>query len=51
MSNKEIMTFEQLWKKIWEIIYAIIAFFKGAGKDDVDIGSNTVKFDSVSNVY
>lgn len=51
MNANEIKSFEDLWKKLWEIIYAIIAFFKGAGKDDVDIGSNTVKFDSVTNVY
>lgn len=51
MSKDEILTFEGLWAKIWEVIYAIINFFKGAGKDDVDIGSNTVKFDSISNVY
>ena len=51
MNPNEIKSFEDLWKKLWEIIYAIINFFKGAGKDDVDIGSNTVKFDSVSNVY
>ncbi len=51
MSNKEIMSFEQLWQKLWEIIYAIIKFFKGAGKDEIEVGTNTVKFDSVTNVY
>ena len=51
MNANEIKSFEDLWQKLWEIIYAIINFFKGAGKDDIDIGSNTVKFDSVTNVY
>lgn len=51
MSPSEIKTFEDFWKYLWEIIYKILAFFRGAGKDDVDLGSNTVKFDSVTNVY
>ena len=51
MSASEIKSFEDLWKYLWSIIYAIINFFKGAGKDDIDIGSNTVKFDHITNVY
>ena len=51
MSASEIKSFEDLWKKIMDIFYAILDFFRGAGKDSVDVGSNTVKFDSVSNVY
>ena len=52
MSASEIKSFEDLWKYLWNIFYAILDFFRGAlGKAEVDIGTNTVKFDSVSNVY
>ena len=51
MSASEIKSFEDLWKKIMEIFYAILDFFRGAGKDSVDVGSNTVMFDSISEVY
>ena len=29
MTNKEIATFEELWAKIWEFIYKIIAWLSG----------------------
>lgn len=51
MNLKEIKSFEDLWKKLWEIIYAVLAFFRGAGKDPVDVGSNTLHYDSISSVY
>lgn len=51
MSASEIKSFEDLWKYLWSIIYAILNFFRGAGKDNVPVGTDTVKFDSVSNVY
>ena len=51
MSASEIKSFEDLWKKIMEIFYAILDFFRGAKIDNVPVGSNTVKFDSVKPVY
>ena len=51
MSASEIKSFEDLWQYLMKIFYAILDFFRGAGKDSVDVGSNTVKFDSVSSVY
>lgn len=50
MNLSEIKSFEDLWKKLWEIIYAVLAFFKGANKEPVDVGSNTVHFDSIKPV-
>ncbi len=50
MSLSEIKSFEDLWKKIWEIIYAILNFFRGADKEPVDVGSNTVRYDSIKPV-
>ena len=47
MSASEIKSFEDLWKYLWSIIYAILDFFRGAGKDRVDVGSNTVMLDSI----
>lgn len=52
MSNKEIMTFEQLWQKIWEIIYAIINFFKGAeggngGHGQIPGATETFNYDNI----
>lgn len=51
MNLSEIKSFEDLWKKLWEIIYAVLEFFRGAGKDNVEVGTETVKFDSVKPVY
>ena len=52
MNLKEIESFEDLWKKLWEIIYAVIAFFRDGkgGKDTIEVGTDTVKFDSVNPV-
>lgn len=52
MSANEIKSFEDLWKKIMDIFYAILDFFRGAlEKPEVNVGSNTVKFDSIDSVY
>ncbi len=52
MSASEIKSFEDLWKYLWSIFYAILDFFRGAlEKPEVNIGTNPVKFDSVSDVY
>ncbi len=51
MSLSEIKSFEDLWKKIMEIFYAILEFFRGAHKEPVDVGSNTVRYDSIKPVY
>ena len=51
MSASEIKSFEDFWKYLWSIIYAILNFFRGAKIDNVPVGSNTVKFDSISEVY
>ena len=51
MNASEIKSFEDLWKKLWSIIYAVIAFFKGANIDNVQIGDSTAKFDSIVTVY
>ena len=51
MSASEIKSFEDLWQYLMKIFYAILDFFRGAGKDNVPVGSNTVKFDSISEVY
>ena len=51
MSASEIKSFEDLWQYLMKIFYAILDFFRGAGKDNIPVGSNTVKFDSVKPVY
>ena len=51
MNANEIMSFETLWQKLWAIIYEIINFFKKNGKDEIDVGTNPVKIDSITNVY
>ena len=51
MSASEIKSFEDFWKYLWSIFYAILDFFRGAKIDNVPVDSNTVKFDSVKPVY
>ena len=51
MSASEIKSFEDLWQYLMKIFYAILDFFIGAKIDNVPVGSNTVKFDSVKPVY
>lgn len=51
MSASEIKSFEDLWKYLMKIFYAILDFFRGAGKEPVDVGSNTVRYDSIKPVY
>ncbi|MDY5990614.1 MAG: hypothetical protein SPI93_00980 [Oscillospiraceae bacterium] len=50
MSASEIKSFEDFWKYLWSIIYSILEFFRGAGKEPVDVGSNTVRYDSIKPV-
>ena len=51
MSASEIKSFEDLWQYLMKIFYAILDFFRGAGKDSIPVGTDTVKFDSVKPVY
>ena len=51
MSASEIKSFEDFWKYLWNIIYSILEFFRGAGKDPVKVGTETVKYDSIKPVY
>ena len=51
MSASEIKSFEDFWKYLWNIFYAILEFFRGAKKEPVDVGSNTVRYDSIKPVY
>ena len=47
MSASEIKSFEDLWKYLWSIIYAILDFFRNAGKEPVVVGTETVRYDSI----
>ena len=51
MSASEIKSFEDLWQYLMKIFYAILDFFRGAHKEPVDVGSNTVRYDSIKPVY
>ena len=51
MSASEIKSFEDLWKYLWSIIYAILDFFRGAGKEPVKVGTDTIRYDSITKVY
>ena len=51
MSASEIKSFEDLWQYLMKIFYAILDFFRKADKEPVDVGSNTVRYDSIVPVY
>ena len=52
MSASEIKSFEDFWKYLWSIIYSILEFFRGAGKDNVQIPGATTEanFDNIKPV-
>lgn len=52
MSDKEIMTFEQLWQKIWAFIYEILQFFRNGGKKpEIPMGTTNIDLDPVKPIY
>lgn len=51
MSKDEILTFEGLWKKIWEVIYEILKFFGLKNDGAADLGSNTIHYDNITAIY
>lgn len=50
MNANEIKSFEDLWQKLWAIIYEVLAFFRGF-KDNIEVGTETVNLDGINPVY
>lgn len=52
MSPSEIKTFEDLWKKLTEMFYAIVNFIKKALGVNIDVGATeTANIENINPIY